>query len=111
MHLYVHPSMDPGRTPRRVGQAHVTDQPTNFERHLWSAAAKSRIPSPEQTKTSTMPADDRGRLDNHQSIQSPRCNPVEGRKNEVIEIAKGEPPLRVFSQHIELVAQRQRALL
>jgi hypothetical protein len=27
------------------------------ERHLWSAAATSRLPSPERTKTSTMPTD------------------------------------------------------
>ena len=32
-------SMDPGSAPQRVGQAHVTDQMANFERHLRSAAA------------------------------------------------------------------------
>ena len=47
--------MDPGSAPQRVGQAHVADQLANFEWHLRSAAATSRLPSPERTKTSTMP--------------------------------------------------------
>jgi hypothetical protein len=47
-------SMDPGSGPQQVGQAHGADQLANFERHLWSAAATSRLPSLERTKTSTM---------------------------------------------------------
>jgi hypothetical protein len=54
-----------------------------------------------------MPADNRLRLDDHQGIQNARCNPVEGRKNEAIEIAKNKPLWRFSSQHVELVAQRQ----
>ena len=62
-------AMDPGSAPQRVGQAHVADQLANFERHLWPAAARSRLPSPEQAKTGTMPTDNRLRLDDHQGIQ------------------------------------------
>jgi len=44
-----------------------------FERDLWPAAATSRLPSPEQTKTSTMPTDDSRWLNDHQGIhQLPR---------------------------------------
>jgi hypothetical protein len=48
----------------------------------------------------------RHRLDDHQNIHNARCNPVEGRKNEAIEIAKNKPLWRFSSQHIELMAQR-----
>jgi hypothetical protein len=58
-------AMDPGRAPQRIGQAHAANQKANFERHLWSAAATSRLPSPEQTKTRAMPADNSLRLYNH----------------------------------------------
>jgi hypothetical protein len=44
------------------------------ERHLWSAAATSRLPSPERTKTSMMPTD-------------AQRNPIEAGKNLTIEIA------------------------
>ena len=99
--------MDPGSAPQRVGQAHVTDQLTNFEWDPWPAAARSRLPSPEQAKTGTMPTDDRLRLDDHQGFCNLRRNPIETGKNKAIESAEGEP-LRCFSsQHIELVAQHQ----
>ena len=41
-------AMDPGSAPQRVGEAHSADQLPDFERHLRSAAASSRLPSPEQ---------------------------------------------------------------
>ena len=49
------------------------DQLAYFERDLWPAAATSRLPSPEQTKTSTIPTDDSRWLNDHQGIhQLPR---------------------------------------
>jgi hypothetical protein len=62
--------MDSGSAPRRIGQAHVADQSANFERHLRSAAATSRLPSPEQAKTGSMPPDNRLRLDEHQGVHN-----------------------------------------
>ena len=44
-------TMDPGSAPQRVGEAHGADQLADFERHLRSAAAMSRLPLPEQAKT------------------------------------------------------------
>ncbi len=58
-------TVDPGRAPEGIGKAHVTDQLADFERHLWPAAARSRLPSPEQAKTRAMPADNTLRLYNH----------------------------------------------
>jgi hypothetical protein len=49
----------------QFGKAHVTDQLAYFERHLWPATARSRLPSPEQAKTRAMPADNSLRLYNH----------------------------------------------
>jgi hypothetical protein len=103
--------MDSRSAPQRVGEAHFTDQSANFERHLWSAAVRSRLPSPEQAKTSAMSSDDCLRLYDHQGIQNAWRDPIEAGKNETIEIAKGEPLWRFSSHHfsshhIELVAQR-----
>jgi hypothetical protein len=41
----------------------------DFKRDLRSAAARARLPSPEQAKPGPMPADDRLRLDDHQGVQ------------------------------------------
>jgi hypothetical protein len=74
-------SMDAGSTPQRIGQAHGADQLANFERHLRSAAATSRLPSPERAKPRAMPTDNRLRLYDHQGINNARRNPVEAGKN------------------------------
>ena len=70
-------SMHPGSAPQRVGEAHGADQLADFERHLRSAVATPRLPSPERTKTSTMPADNSLRLNDHQGIHNARRNPIE----------------------------------
>jgi hypothetical protein len=43
-------SMDPGSAPQRVGEAHGADQLPDFERHLRSAVASSRLPSPSENQ-------------------------------------------------------------
>ena len=69
--------MDPGSAPQRVGDAHGADQLPDFERHLRSAAATSRLPSPEQAKPSAMPTDHSLRLNDHQGIHNARRQPIE----------------------------------
>src|SRR5215470_8939231 len=56
-------AMDPGSAPKRVGETHLQDQLANVARDLRSAAARARVPAPEQAKPGPMPADDRLRLD------------------------------------------------
>ena len=70
-------SMNPGSASQRVGEAHFPDQLANFERHRWSAAATSRLPSPEQAKPSAMPTDNSLRLNDHQGIHNARRDPIE----------------------------------
>src|SRR5207247_1729636 len=84
-------SMNPGSAPKWVGDAHVADQLANLERHLWSATAIPRLPSPERTKTSTMPIDNSLRLDDHQGIHNARRQPIEASKDQAIKIAESEP--------------------
>ena len=45
-------TVDPGSAPEGIGQAHVADQLADFQRHLRSAAATLRLPSPERNKVS-----------------------------------------------------------
>jgi hypothetical protein len=84
-----------------------SNQLANFERDLWSANATPRLPSPDQTKTSTMPTDDGLEPHDRQGVHNARRKPIEGGKDQTNEIAESEPLGRFSSQHIELVAQRQ----
>jgi hypothetical protein len=51
-------AMDSRSAPERIDQAHFSDQLAYFKRDLWSADATSQLPSPEQSKTGSMPTDD-----------------------------------------------------
>ncbi len=75
--------------PQRIGETHFPDQSANFERHLWPAAVRSRLPSPEQAKTGAMPADNRLRLYDNQGIHNAWRNPIKAGKNETIESGEG----------------------
>src|ERR1700741_2230022 len=99
-------AMDPRRTPKWVGEAHIPDQLTDFEQDLRSAYPRARLPSPEQAKPGPVPADNRLRLDDRQGVQNVGRDPIEARKNEPVEIAENNPLWRFSLQHIELVAQR-----
>src|SRR5215471_11513515 len=69
-----------------VGDAHLSDQPANFQQHSRSAAAVPRFPAPIRSETGTVPTDDgiglhdRQRLDGiwHQTIQPNKDQAIHG---------------------------------
>jgi hypothetical protein len=77
----------------------------DFERDLRSAAARARLPSPEQAKPGPVPADNGLRLDTHQAVQNAGCKPIKARENEPVEIAENKPLRRFSAEHIELVGK------
>ena len=99
-------AMNPGLAPEGIGQAHFANQLAYFERDLWPATVRSRFPSPEHTKTSTMPPNEGRWLHDRQGVYDAWRNPIEIGKNQTIEIIEGKPLRRFSLQHIELVAQR-----
>src|SRR3954465_6252930 len=100
-------SMDAGSAPERVGEAHLADQLANFETQLVPASSSSRFPAPEQAKTSTMPAQNRLRLDNPEGIQNTRRNPIQADENQTIEGAQDRPLRRTSVEYIQLMTQSQ----
>ena len=104
-------TMDPWRSPQRVGGAHLADQPTNFQGHGWSTAATPRFPTPIRSKSCTMPTDHSVWPDNCQCIidngkqsagtsQYQSVNRIEGK-------LLGTSP----TQHIELLPQHHNLRL
>jgi hypothetical protein len=86
------------------------DQLAYFERDLWPATVRSRLPSPEQTKTSTMPPNDGRRFRDRQGVHDAWRNPIEAGENQTIEIIEGKPLRRFSSQHIEPGGAAPRSL-
>src|ERR1700737_2569314 len=55
-------SMDPWSSPERIGDAHLADQLSYFERHRGPATMASRLPAPNQPKTRASPTNNGARL-------------------------------------------------
>jgi hypothetical protein len=77
-------SMDPRRSPQRVGNAHLADKPAYLLRYSWSATTMFRVPAPMRSETRAMPTDDGIRLDNRQRIACFGKQSIEANKYQLI---------------------------
>src|SRR6476659_9534975 len=99
-------AMDSRRSPQRVGEAHLADQPANFQRHRWSAAAMSRFPAPIQSET-------RGaiynsvRLNDRKRTTGLSEQPVKTNENQSVNWVESELARRPSPKHIDLLPQDQ----
>src|SRR3984893_14858922 len=48
-------AMDPRRSPQRIGNAHLADQPSYFDRNRRSAGTRSRLPAPVRSEPGAVP--------------------------------------------------------
>src|SRR6478672_2868438 len=85
-------AMDARRPPEWIGQAHVPDQISDVQRDLRSPTAPPGFPTPERSKSSTVPThhglgpDDGQRVYNarNEAIQPDEHQPVESAENNLL---------------------------
>jgi hypothetical protein len=99
--------MNPRCTPKRILNAHVSNEPTNLQRSLWSTAARSRFPPPIGSKSGPMPTDHRLRFENSQGIQHARNKTIQPSKHQAIDALEGRSFGRFALQDVELMAQNK----
>jgi hypothetical protein len=68
----------------QVGDAHLADQPANFQRCNWSAAAVPQFPAPIRSETGTVPTDHGVRLDNRQRFDGIWYQTIQPNKDQAI---------------------------
>ncbi len=74
--------MDPRCTPKRVCNAHVSNELTYLQECLRSAiTARSRLPALIGPEAGAMPAEHRFRFEDFQSIQHARSQTIQSRKH------------------------------
>src|ERR1035437_2731364 len=93
----------PGRTPERVGTAHLADQIPNLAIHCWPSG--SRTPSPKQAEALTVPLDDGGRLDQHHHLQTARPQSVEQDPEQAVESKQLGPTRPLAAKNVQLMTQ------
>src|ERR1700676_3037450 len=75
-------SMDPRRSPQRIGNAHLVDKPAYLQRNCWPATPRFRFPASIKTEAGAMPFDHGLRLNNRRRIASAREKPIKANKNQ-----------------------------
>ena len=99
--------MDPRCTPKRVCNAHVSNELTYLQLCLRSATACSRFPAPIGPEAGAMPADHRFRFEDFQSFQHARSQTIQSRKHQAVNAIEGHSLRRFATEHIELVSKNQ----
>ena len=87
-------SMDPRRSPQRVGNVHLADKLAHLLRYSWSATTMSRLPAPIRSETRAMPTDDCILLDDRQRIACFGKQSIKTNEYQAIKNTKGLPPRR-----------------
>jgi hypothetical protein len=98
---------DAGRAPERVGQAHVPDQPTDLQRDARSPAAPPGFPTPERSKSSTVPTNDGLRPDDGQRVYNARNEAIQPNEYQSVEGPEIKSLWGIAPQHIDLLPENQ----
>src|SRR5260370_22435023 len=100
-------SMDSWRSAQRVGDAHLPDQPTNFQPYSWSAAAVRRFAAPIQSETGARPTHLGIRLHNRQRLDGIWHQTIQPNKDQAIHGTEGQSLRLVPSLDAKLMTKDQ----
>jgi len=104
-------TMDSRRSPQRIGDAHLADQPTNFQRHGWSTAAAPRFPTPIRSKSSTAPTNHGVRSDDCKCIIHLGKQSADASQYQSVNRDEGRLLGISPAQHIDLLPQHHNLYL
>src|ERR1700723_2875094 len=82
-------SMDPRRSPQRIGNAHLADKLAYLRRYSWSATTGPRLPPPVRSEPGAVPFNHGLRLNNRQRFANAREKPIKANKNQAVDGAEG----------------------
>src|SRR6266404_5829186 len=89
-------SVDPRRSPQRIGNAHLADKLAYLRRYSWSATML-RLPAPVRSESGAVPMDNGFRLHNRQSVYDCWGQSIQPGKDQTVRGTKGLPLRRMPS--------------
>jgi hypothetical protein len=90
-----------------LADAHLADQPANFQQYSWSAAAVPRFPAPIRSETGTVPTDDGIRLHNRQRLDGIWHQTIQPNKDQAIHGTEGHSLRHMPSLDVKLMTKDQ----
>src|SRR3979490_1805550 len=82
-------SMNPWRSPQRIGNAHLADQPAYFQGNWWPTTMRSRLPAPVQTEARTVLFDYGPGPNNRKRIRNAREEAIETNEHQSVDSTEG----------------------
>jgi hypothetical protein len=97
----------PWSAPKRICHTHVANETANVARRRRPATARAGFPAPIGSGACTVPAHQRLRPYNLQSVQHPWSQAVEPNKQQAVDAADGHSLRGFASQNVELMPKHE----
>src|ERR1700723_3216677 len=99
-------SMDPRRSPQRIGNAHLADKLAYLSRYSWSAPTAPRLPPPVRSEPGAVPFNHGLRLHDRQGAQHLRSRTIQAGEYQTVQHPERRPFRRLPPQHVKLMTQK-----
>src|SRR5580704_12109738 len=98
-------SMDPRRSPQRIGNAHLADKLAYLRRYRLSAATAPRLPPPVRSEPGAVPFNHGLRLHDRQGVQHLRSQTIQAGEYQTVQ----HPERRPFQRfpHVKLMTKNR----
>src|SRR6266852_4033768 len=100
-------SMDPRRSPQRIGNAHLADKLAYLRRYSWSATMAPRLPPPVRSEPGAVPFNHGFRLHDRQGAQHLRSQTIQAGEYQTVQHPERRPFRRFPPQHVKLMTQNR----
>src|SRR3982075_3652833 len=100
-------SMDPRRSPQRIGNAHLADKLAYLRRYRWSATTAPRLPAPVRSEPGAVPFNHGLRLHDRQGAQHLRSQTIQAGEYQTVQHRERRPFRRLLPQHVKLMTQNR----
>src|SRR6266436_1268717 len=84
-------SMDPRRSPQRIGNAHLADKLAYLRRYSWSATTAPRLPPPVRSEPGAVPFNHGLRLHDRQGAQHLRSQTIQAGEYQTVQHPERRP--------------------
>jgi transposase len=98
-------SMDPRRSPQRIGNAHLADKLAYLRRYSWSATTAPRLPPPVRSEPGAVPFNHGLRLHDRQGAEHLRSQTIQAGEHQTVQHPERRPFRRFPLQHVKLMTK------